>query len=63
MQKKTKNIEKKENRIKVSIDTPCTVSELESLLHMISQSGHWHDAEIRDEDGSIVVEFEIDEEN
>ena len=43
------------------METPCSVSELESLLHMVSQAGHWHDAEVKGEEGLIVVEFEVEE--
>lgn len=43
------------------METPCSVSELESLLHMVSQAGHWHDAEVKGEEGIIVVEFEVEE--
>ncbi len=56
-----KRLTKKEGRIHVSIETPCAVSELESLLHMVSQSGHWHDAEVKGKDGLIVVEFDVEE--
>lgn len=61
--KKKNSLVRKEGRIHVSLETPCSVSELESLLHMVSQSGHWHDAEVRGEDGKIVFCFDVDEDN
>jgi hypothetical protein len=60
MTKKNKNLERKEGKIRVSMKTPCSVSELESLLHMVSQAGHWHNAEVKGEEGVIVVEFETE---
>jgi len=44
----------------IIIDTPCSVSDMESFLHVVSHEGHWHDAIIKGEDGKVVIEFEVD---
>ena len=45
----------------ISIDTPCSVSDMEGFLHIVSYEGHWHDAIVKGEDGKIVIEFEVDD--
>jgi len=44
----------------IVIDTPCSVSDMEGFLHIVSHEGHWHDAMIKGEDGKIIIEFEAD---
>lgn len=45
----------------ISIDTPCSVSDMEGFLHIVSHEGHWHDAIVKGEDGKIIIEFEVDD--
>lgn len=58
MKKTYKTHNKKKHII---IDTPCSVSDMEAFLHIVSHEGHWHDAVIKGEDGKIIIEFELDE--
>lgn len=45
-------------RISFSVKTPCSVSDVEMLLHRAAHSGHWHDAVVScGSDGSMVVEY------
>lgn len=44
----------------ITIQTPCSVSDVESFLHIISHEGHWHDAVVFGEKGQIRIEFEDD---
>jgi len=55
-----KNVKNSKSR-KITIDTPCSVSDMEGFLHIVSHEGHWHDAVVRGVDGKIVIEFEVDE--
>lgn len=49
---------KEEKKISFSVETPCSVSDIEMLLHRAAHSGHWHDAVVScRSDGSIVVEY------
>ena len=41
----------------ITIETPCRVNELEAILHMVANDGHWHDAKITAEKGKVVVQF------
>lgn len=45
----------------ISIDTPCSVSDMEGFLHIVSHEGHWHDATVYGKDGKIVIEYSTDE--
>lgn len=45
----------------ITIETPCTVAQLESLLQVVSGQGHWHDASISAFDGKIAIGYEDDE--
>lgn len=45
---------------RITIETPCTVTELENLLHVVSHEGHWHDAAVRTNETSVVIEYEDD---
>lgn len=44
----------------ISIDTPCSVSDIEAFLHIVSHEGHWHDAVVHGKDGCIVIEYDDD---
>jgi len=44
----------------IVIDTPCSVSDVESFLHIVSHEGHWHDAIVKGENGKIILEFSVD---
>lgn len=46
----------------ITIETPCTVAQLESLLQVVSSQGHWHDASISALEGKIAIGYEDDEE-
>ncbi len=49
---------KEEKRITFSVNTPCSVSDVEQLLHRAAHSGHWHDAVVSCRpDGAIYVEY------
>jgi len=41
----------------VTIDTPCHINELESIIHAIGDQGGWCDAIINVEDDRIVITF------
>lgn len=45
----------------ITIETPCTVQQLESLLHIVSSQGHWHDSSISATNGKIEIGY-FDEE-
>ena len=50
----------KHDKKHITIDTPCSVSDMEAFLHIIAHEGHWHDAIVKGEDGKIIIEFEVD---
>lgn len=45
---------------KITIETPCTVSELEHLLTLVEREGHWHDVEIVAVKGKVVISYKDD---
>lgn len=45
---------------KITIETPCPVSELEHLLTLVGREGHWHDAEIVAVKGKVVISYKDD---
>ena len=47
----------------ITIETPCTVAQLESLLQVVSSQGHWHDASISALEGKIAIGYDDDEDN
>lgn len=49
----------------VTIDTPCHMKELESIIHAIGDQGGWCDAQVNVEEDRIVITFgdEPDDEN
>lgn len=42
---------------RISIDTPCSVSDVEAFLHIVSHEGHWHDGEVIGMEGKIIIEY------
>lgn len=58
---KKKNYKIKDNNIHhIIIDTPCSVSDIESFLSIVSHEGHWHDAIVKGKDNKIIIEFKVD---
>jgi len=53
---------KRGDRKHITIETPCSVSELEHLLSLVSHEGHWHDAQISAAQGKLVIGYEDDAE-
>ena len=49
---------KRGERKHITIETPCTASELEHLLSLVSHEGHWHDAQISAAQGKLVMGYE-----
>lgn len=47
----------KENTKHISIDTPCSASDMENILHIVANAGHWHDAIVHGENKKIIIEF------
>ena len=47
----------------VTIDTPCHIGELESIINAICERGGWNDARVDVADDRIVITFgdEVDE--
>ena len=45
---------------KITIQVPCTVQELENLLHIVSHEGHWHDAKVSIQKDNIVISYKDD---
>lgn len=62
MEKKKDNTGSKQKLKHITIETPCTVAQLESLLQVVSGQGHWHDASISALEGKIAIGYEDDEE-
>lgn len=59
-----KKIYKTHNRKRrITIDTPCSVSDMEDFLHIVSHEGHWHDAIVKGSKDKIIIEFEVDNDN
>ena len=44
----------------ITIDTPCSVFDMEAFLHIVVNDGHWNDAIVKSENGKVVIEFEVD---
>lgn len=44
----------------ITIDTPCSVTDVENFLHIVSHEGHWHDAVVKATDRKLVIEFNDD---
>lgn len=55
-----KKISKTPNKKHITIDTPCSVADMERFCRIVSHEGHWHDAMIFGKEGSIVIEFTVD---
>lgn len=47
----------KRNKKQITIETPCSVSDVEAFLHIVSHEGHWHDAEVIGKNGKIIIEY------
>lgn len=61
--KKVKFLVKKNGKTSkkhIVIETPCSVSDVEAFLHIISNEGHWHDAIVLGRNGNIIIEFNDD---
>lgn len=58
--KHTTHVAKGRKRKHITIETPCTVTELEHLLSLVSHEGHWHDAQISADAGVITIGYEDD---
>ena len=41
----------------VTIDTPCYMKELESIIHAIGEQGGWCDAQVNVDEDRIVIVF------
>lgn len=53
-------VENKKTKQTITLNTPCSVSDVENVLHMVASIGHWHNAEVRCEDDKIIIEFEYE---